>query len=186
MRHRKTFGISGISSDGGMNWATTEAWLSALNAANYLGYSDWRLPHTLPVNGTAYNYNMSLDGSTDWAENISAPGSAYPGATGSEMAYMFYNNLHSRMWVGYYVHGDDGPFENIRWYYWSETPYGLDPDNAMWGFGSGQSAVPKYRNDFHAWVVFDGDVGTVPIPGAVWLLSPGLIGLLGLKRKILG
>ena len=30
---------------------------------------------------------------------------------------------------------------------------------------------------------FEGEVSTVPIPGAVWLLGSGLVGLLGLRRK---
>lgn len=29
----------------GMNWETTLAWVQTQNAANYLGYSDWRLPN---------------------------------------------------------------------------------------------------------------------------------------------
>jgi len=194
----ETFGISVTNPFGAMNWATTEAWLAAMNAAHYLGYSDWRLPHTLPVNGSSYNYYWWVtDGSTDQAYNISAPGSAYPGSTGSEMAYMFYNNLGNR---GYFdVKGffqpqpwceNTGPFENlINYIWWSGTPFGLYPDYQMWGFSfgnGGQSGVGMGEGYF-AWPVFDGDVGgSVPLPGAVWLLGPSLIGLLGLKRKILG
>ena len=37
-------------------------------------------------------------------------------------------------------------------------------------------------SDLGAWVVADSAT-SVPIPGAVWLLSSGLIGIVGLRRK---
>ena len=30
----------------GMQWATAQAWIAAMNTAAYLGFSDWRLPTT--------------------------------------------------------------------------------------------------------------------------------------------
>jgi hypothetical protein len=49
---------------------------------------------TNPVKGSSYYYTTwSYDGSTDLGYNQSAPGSTYPGSTGSEMAYMFYYEL---------------------------------------------------------------------------------------------
>jgi hypothetical protein len=86
-----TFGVGGIT-DGKMTWETANAWVAAMNAANYLGYNDWRLAEILPVNGSSYNYNFSFIGLTDYGWNVSAPGSAYAGSTGSEMAYVYYNN----------------------------------------------------------------------------------------------
>ena len=41
-------GVKGfIDSDGDMNWPGALHWIDAMNAANYLGFSDWRLPTTL-------------------------------------------------------------------------------------------------------------------------------------------
>lgn len=48
-----TFGVPGISG-GTMDWSTltgTGGWLEAMNARNYKGCSDWRLPDTLPISG---------------------------------------------------------------------------------------------------------------------------------------
>lgn len=33
----QTFGVSGINRDGSMSWDTAQAWIAAMNAANYLG-----------------------------------------------------------------------------------------------------------------------------------------------------
>jgi hypothetical protein len=37
--------------------------------------------------------------------------------------------------------------------------------------------------DFSAVVSAQSEVATVPVPGAVWLLGSGLIGLYGIRRK---
>ncbi len=86
--HAKT---SGYDDDGKMTWAEATAWADQLV---YAGYDDWRLPRTGPVDGVAFNYSgPDYDGSRDAGYNVSAPGSAYPGSLGSEMAYLYYNTL---------------------------------------------------------------------------------------------
>src|ERR1035438_5147029 len=47
-----TFGVSGIGADGSMTWNTAQSWIGAMNAADYLGQSDWRLPTTSQANGS--------------------------------------------------------------------------------------------------------------------------------------
>ena len=42
------FGLGGIGVDGGMDKSTAQAYIAAMNAANYLGFSDWRLPRIQP------------------------------------------------------------------------------------------------------------------------------------------
>jgi len=90
-----SFGVSGIQPDGSMNWFTAQSWIAEMNASNYLGYNDWRLPSTNPVNGS-FNYFLSYNGYTDVGYNISAPGSEHPGSTASELAYMYYVNLDNK------------------------------------------------------------------------------------------
>ena len=89
---------SGYDADGRMNWWDATSWVGNLqyyDSVRDVSWDDWRLPNASPVNGIAYTYDHSFDGSTDWGFNISAPGSAYPGSTNNEMAYMYYNNLNN-------------------------------------------------------------------------------------------
>ena len=59
---------SRIGSDGSMDpWEGTQHWIDAMNAANYLGFNDWRLPTAQipdPVYGCGHtsssNYNCTL------------------------------------------------------------------------------------------------------------------------------
>jgi len=41
-----------------------------------------------------------------------------------------------------------------------------------------------FRNDPYFFFLDDVDVSPVPIPGAVWLLGSGIVGLIGLKRRM--
>ena len=49
----ENFGVSGVISsglgEGQMTWDTAQIWIDAMNAANYKGYDDWRLPRTMPL-----------------------------------------------------------------------------------------------------------------------------------------
>ena len=76
---------SGYDADGRMTWDEAVAWINHLNNIKHLGYSDWRLPRALPVNGIDYDLNVSSDGSTDSGYNITSPN--------SEMSYMYYVEL---------------------------------------------------------------------------------------------
>lgn len=166
---------SGYDSDGKMLQADAVAWADQLI---YGGYSDWRLPHTLPVNPPNYNLTWSADGSTDSAANIQSPN--------SEMAYMFYKNLGN---LSYYEPGGSspqtgwglsnaGPFINLQEYlYWSGSmaPGGSPTDAFYFSFEQGTQHYNSY-NWFYAWAVRDGDVAVtpIPVPGAALL---GFIGL---------
>jgi hypothetical protein len=65
-----TFGAGGIGPDGRMNWNETRSWIAAMNSAEYLGFSAWRMPAGLNQDGTGpcRGYNC----------------------TGSEMGHLFY------------------------------------------------------------------------------------------------
>jgi hypothetical protein len=69
-------------------------------------------------------------------------------------------------------------------------------DNLAWGFGfsvsgpnrsvpSGTQYISEKSNRNGVWAVHDGDVGAspVPVPGALALMGPALLGLLGVKRS---
>ncbi len=178
-------------------WANVVAWADGLeyyDSVRDVTWRDWRLPKTLPVNGTTYDTNQTYNGSTDQGYNISAPGSVYPGSTASEMAYMYYVNLGN---LGQY--GIDGTFEPLGWglsnkgpfinlcshEYWSGTVHIGNTQEQAWlfDFSSGdQDFYPSEDRSFYAMAVMDGDVAAVPIPSAIWLLGSGLIGLVGFRR----
>ena len=166
-------------SNTGATWDQTNAWANNLsvtvNGANITG---WRLPRT--VDGP---YVWGNDGSTTAGYNI----------TTSEMGHLFYTELGN---TGYYdVNGNyqpghglvkTGPFTNLqRASYSSGTEYAADTD-AAWTFyfeDGGQDLNYKVFS-YYALAVHSGDVGApVPIPGAILLFAPGLVGLAGVRRR---
>jgi hypothetical protein len=197
-----TFGVLGINGDGTMNWATADAWIAAMNTANYLGTNDWRLPTVEPLNGSTFDYAESYNGSTDLGYNQSEQGTAYAGSTGSEMAHLFYNTLNNKGYCdpllstlancsgpqsGYGL-TNVGPFSNLQPYgYWSGTDYAPPPSGQAWGFGfSLGDQYPNYKTiAYYAWAVRPGDIAVVPMPAAVWLFGSAL-GVMGwMRRKII-
>lgn len=194
-----SFGVSGIGTvfdPGTMAWDTAQNWIAAMNANNYLGYNDWRLPTVSPVNGAAMNYNFSFNGTTDYGYNISAPGTLYAGSKGSELAYLYYSELGNKAYCdtsgacnqpgsGFI---NTGPFSNILTGYgfWTGTE-DLDPyyyPNYAWRFsdnGSQQGTIKA--NAAYAWAVRTGDVTAVPVPAAFWFFGSGLLGLIGIARR---
>ena len=183
------FGVSGISSFGAMSWNTANQWIGAINKADYLGYSDWRLPTTAPVNGSTFNHTFSYNGSTDYGYSISAPGTVYAGSKGSEMAYLFYNELGGK--AEFDTSGTfqgtlavTGPFLNVSSSaYWSGTEYAPGSGSA-WDFNTGiglQGALDKGLG-LYAWAVRPGDVPAVPEADTWALLLAGL-GLMGVVAK---
>lgn len=173
-----TFGVNGINADGTMSWDTAQDWIAAMNAAAYLGFSDWRLPTTPDAGGP---FVFGWDGIQPYTYNYGY------NMTTSEMGYMFYVNLGN---VGLrptdYNGGsipdrapgtfgliNVGPFQNFGQPfpatqsipYWSGTQSVFQP-TAAWYFdfyfgnlNPGDIAGPL-NNQFYAWAVRDGDVPT--------------------------
>lgn len=159
-----TFGVTGIDADGRMTWDTAQSWIAGMDAANYLGYSDWRLPTTIPA----------IEGYSQ---------------TSSELGHLFYSELGGTSGISIAAsHNTDyALFSNVNssLVYWSGTEYTGDPAARAWFF----TAFIGYQNHntkdtpFYAWAVRPGDVSAVPVPGAIWLFSSGLLGLLGFKKR---
>lgn len=188
---------SGYHPNGQMTWDEATVWASNLSfydSVRKVTYTDWRLPNTGPVNGVAMTpepfpggYASSWNGSTDVGYNIGAPGSAFPGSKGSEMAYLFYNDLGNK--GSYDVNGvpqpgsglvNTGPFSNFQpYFYWSGTQYAFDTSKA-WTFDSNgfQKMRSKSLLPMYALAVRPGDVAAVP-EANIWALLLAGLGLVG-------
>lgn len=169
-----------------MSWNDAIAWVDQLT---YLGYTDWRLPKVLPINGQAYDLSWTNNGSTDQGYNISAPGSIYAGSGASELAFMFYNNLNNQGWVD--LLGNEqpdenglknkGPFSGLNaGGYWSLTNYALATGRSLnFNFFNGAQENVDNQTYGFSWAVRDGDVAPVPLPSAILLFGSGLAGIMG-------
>lgn len=174
-----TFGVGGIGASGLMNWNTAQSWIVAMNTANYLGYSDWRLP-TVTDTGTP-GCNAAFSG-TDCGWNVDT-------ATG-EMAHLWYDELGNNAY--YDILGNPqtgsgllntGPFTNFQSnLYWYGTGYDA---SYTWAFATytGVQNVSYINHGLFALAVRPGQVAAVPVPAAVWLLGSGLLGLAGVARR---
>jgi len=131
----------------------------------------WRLPST--VDGYS---EFSYDGTTTAGYNI----------TTSEMGHLFYEELGN---LGYFdTDGNTqsgfgleytGDFDNlIEDWYFSGTEYAANL-NYVWVFNmSSAHQVTNYKiRNYHGLALRNSTVSSVPIPGAVWLLGTGLIGI---------
>jgi hypothetical protein len=169
------FGVtSGIiltgSAAGQMNWNAAQNWIAGMNAADYLGYNDWRLPATPYPDATC-------SGSGSFGYNCS----------GSEMGHLFYLELGGTAQSSIFTSTDPDldKFLNLKAAnYWSTdiTYTSPDTDAFLFQFASGgQLGIAKTSTEY-AWAVRTGDV-LVPLPAAFWLLGSGLTGLFGLSWK---
>ena len=165
-----TFGVTGIDTNGRMSWYTAFDWIAAMNASNYLGFNNWRLP--------------SFDGNGNGIIEIygycfySGPGSS---CADNEMNFLRWQQHISFQGSGYYSTAS-APFINMYRYYWSDADLGTS--GYIYDFDSGTSLTGSKKFRLGAvWAVRTGDIlTTVPEPTAIWLTGLGLIGVLAAAR----
>jgi hypothetical protein len=158
------------ATDGKTTWNSAEAWIASLNAAIFLGVSDWRQP------------SMDRNGDTVVVECNSVTELA---CRDNEMGYQEEYNGVTQVACGPGV-CLDGPFTNVGIdFYWSGTTYAPNP-SAAWHFyfpiGGEFGPSGKNNTTLYVWPVRPGDIGVVPIPAAVWLFGSAL-GVMGWMRR---
>jgi len=121
------FGVPDINPDGSMSWTTAQKWIAAMNAAHYLGTSQWSMPATkLPDDHCSQNPKSASFGFD---------------CTGSELGDLYYNALggvkgstinltHN---ASYTLSNNFQPY-----LYWSSTLWTRVPNSAFsFSFGNG-------------------------------------------------
>ena len=187
-----TFGVAGISStppqQGWMSWTTAGTWITAMNAASYLGATTWRMPTMIDIDNNGCVDRFAVVGQ-DCGYNVVR--TANPNY--SEMASMFYDTLGNLAFfdpitgfspVPGYGLSNTGPFTNLSSnLYWTGLTVVNAPTNA-WYFGmpsGGQG--PRLKTTLQpVWAVLDGDIAVVPVPAAALLFASAL-GALGWTRR---
>ena len=150
---------SGYDATGRMNWVQANAWAGSLNID---GVTGWRLPGGPMLD---YGYNQKA----------------------SEMGNLFYNVLGGTADTDITTthNANYNLFKNVQSnYYWS----GVEFDSYLaWDFHFlyGYQDFSNKVSNLFGWAVRSGDVGAspVPVPGALALMGPALLGLLGAKRS---
>jgi hypothetical protein len=160
-----TFGVNGINPGGYMTWNTAQNWIAAMDAANYMGNSDWRLPTSDTCSGL--------------------------NCTGSELGNLFYNGLGQAALrdIGTVHNANYSLFKNVQDInLWSGTEWAPSPTYAAWEFNTyagSQNVLNKGVSTYmFALAVSTGNVAAVPEPESYAMMLAGL-GLMGfmVRRK---
>jgi hypothetical protein len=125
-----------------MSWSAANDYIDSLNAQNFLGSDNWRLPVADP--------NCSQYGCDNMV---------------SELGHLFYEELNGQQGSDLDPNQDDqvnqiGPFTDIQqwWWYWTSTPVDGMAGN-VWAFsfsGGSQDRRSQSYNDHFVWPVTDG------------------------------
>lgn len=198
------FGVKGsigntgwITSDGRMYRPTADAWIAAMNTANYLGLNTWRLPNTVDTGLSGCDYAYS---GADCGYNVDP-------LTG-EMAHLYYSTLGNI--GGFNTNGviqpcfdlssgqdtlpgypnlcatNTGPFSNLNAMpYWSGTTYAPDPGGSWsFRFSGGLQSHDGNSTILRTWAVANGDPLATPIPAAAWMFGGALGVLAAIRRRM--
>ncbi|MBK1703618.1 DUF1566 domain-containing protein [Halochromatium glycolicum] len=158
-----TFGVSGINASGTMTWDVAQAWIDAMNAANYAGANDWRLWSALNSDGTGpcggFNCTDSELGHLFYEEGGLAP-------------YLSFNSSSKLTDV----------FTNMQDFaYWSDTE---DSSYAWFFLNNGEQGGGLKVTTQYGWAVRPGQIAAapVPVPGTALLTALGFAAMALLRR----
>ena len=173
-----TSGYAGIiNADGTMSWAGARFWIDAMNAANYKGYHDWRLPATAQPDPACGDQD-------DPGGGLPLQGNGF-NCTGSDLGHLFYTE--GGLAVGDSILDStilDDHFLNMQSaVYWSGTEFAPSPGGAWYFYtvNGRQNAVDK-DGQFYGWAVRPGQVAAAPLPATGLLVAVGLMALGATRR----
>jgi hypothetical protein len=152
-----------VNASGSMSYQAATAWVAAMNAANYLGHTNWQLPATpltdsncgfIGPNGASFGFNClagALSSLYYTALGLTAPNTAVP----------IPNNT-------------TGPFSNFQPYlYWSQTNNG-GIGYGTFSFNTGIQGSNTKPNFLYALPMIPGKIpGTPPASGNGLQVNPG-------------
>ena len=145
-----------VNASGSMSYPSAQAWVAAMNGANYLGHSDWQLPATPLVDKTC-----PLTGPNG--------GSFGMGCTGSALGSLFYKGLGLKQGATAVPIPADtiGPFHNLQPYlYWSQVNAGAALGYNTFSFVTGWVGANTNPHVMYALPMIPGKLsGTPPASG---------------------
>lgn len=140
-----------INPSGSMNYQSAAAWVAAMNAAHYLGHSNWQLP-TNPL----VDNSCPLVGPNG--------GSFGMNCTGSALGSLFYNGLGLKQGTTAVPMPAStvGPFSNLQPYlYWSQVSAGSSGYNTF-SFASGWLGANTNPHVMYVWPMISGKIAGTP------------------------
>lgn len=152
-----------INASGSMRYEAVLAWVAAMNAANYLGHSNWLIP-TSPVtdnncgrrgpNGNSFGFGCTLSALSTLYNGLGLlpPNAAVPVTTGTV-----------------------GPFSNVQPYlYWSQTVAPTNQGNSTFSFATGWQGANTLPNYLFALPMIPGKLAGTPVATSPALqVNPG-------------
>ncbi|HLW76356.1 MAG TPA: hypothetical protein VKS01_05210 [Bryobacteraceae bacterium] len=151
-----------VNASGSMNYPSAAAWVAAMNAASYLGNSDWQVP-TTPITDR---------GCTKVGPN---GGSFGYGCTASAFGSLYYNGLriNAPNTAVPIPSNSLGPFNNVQPYlYWSQTSMGSS-GNGAFSFDTGWQGANTLTHVMYLWPMIPGKLAGTPAAGNGLEVNPG-------------
>ncbi|HWZ72214.1 MAG TPA: hypothetical protein VN326_12185 [Casimicrobiaceae bacterium] len=152
-----------INASGSMRYDAAVAWVQAMNAASYLGHSNWQLP-TTPTNDS---------------------GCGKTGPTGDNFGFGCTASAFGSLWNALRLKAPNtavsipsntvGPFSNLQPYlYWSQSGAPPPAGNFTFSFATGWQGANTLPNFLYALPMVPGKLpGTPPATGSGLQVNPG-------------
>jgi uncharacterized protein (TIGR03437 family) len=153
-----------VNPSGSMSYQAASAWVQAMNAANYLGHTNWQLP-TTPLADSGCGFIGPQNNSFGFNCSASALGSLYYNALGLKAPNTAVPIPSNTV----------GPFSNFQpFLYWSQTTPPNGTGYGTFSFNSGFQGSNTAPNFLYTLPMIQGKIsGTPPASGSGLEVNPG-------------